>query len=648
MPEAANPHRRGAYRWLLGQLPLRRSTAVAIVAAAIAATVGSVCAPLLYARITDLIVHGTQSGSAMDWPLLWWLVAVQALVYLGVYGSTVAQGWLLTSAVAGCAYTLRRRIEDKIHRMPVDLVASSARGSVISKVTAHTDNATTAMTPMLVTLPTSLLTVCAVTILLFTISPQLAIIALSAAPVSAVVAVIVARRARPHLQRQWDATADLTAHVEESLSVRRTITAYQAQPLMTGRFDTINDRLFGTVRRAQWISGSLGPLVTAVNALVFLALAFVGSLQVINGSISLGETQAAILFAQQLSTGMRSLAGVFGSIQSGAVSASSVRDLLEAPDEEDDDPTPVPDRRDLEPSPAATPRAEQHRAPPQIELRGVGFGYQTDTPVLHSVDLTLQPGTTTALVGSTGSGKTTLVRLLQRFRTPDSGSILIDGRDVSTRRRDETRALMAVVPQEPWLFAGTIGDNIDFGRNRDSGQTASDPALTGHLAELVAALPDGLDTRVGDDASELSVGEKQLATIARAIAASPRILILDEATSHADPRTELLIQQALNDLRRHTTALVITHRPATAARADVIAVLDGGRVVEAGTHQELLRHNGAYADWWRLAAHADQNSADQNRTESGGSGDQIDPARDDGERADPRHLGAAPVVLGSR
>ena len=607
MSDAAGLDRRGAYWWLLEQLPLRRRSAVAITAAAIAAAAGSVCAPLLYARITDVIVDATQRESTMNWQLLWWLVAIQALVYLGVYGSTVAQGWLLTAAVARSAHLLRSRIEAKIHRMPVDLLASSARGAMISKVTAHTDNATTVLTPVLVTLPTSLLTVCAVTVLMFTISPQLALIALSAAPVSAVVAVSVARRARPHLSSQWDATADLTAHVEESLSLRRTITAYQAQPLVSGRFDAINDRLLHTVRRAQWISGSLGPLVTAVNAVVFLALAFVGGVQVINGSISLGETQAAILFAQQLSTGMRSLAGVFGRIQSGVVAASSVREVLEAPEEGDDDPVHRARNREDRPGPervAGTRGACTQHAPPRIELCGVGFGNEPNTPVLRTLDLTLQPGTTTALVGSTGSGKTTLVRLLQRFHAPDAGTIMIDGVDVTTQSRDDTRALMAVVPQEPWLFAGTVG------RIRQREHAISDPTLAGHLADLVAALPDGLSTRIGDETAELSVGEKQLTTAARAIAARPRILILDEATSHADPRTELLIHRALTDLRRHTTTLVITHRPATAARADAIAVLDAGHVLESGTHQELLRHQGPYAAWWRLTGQTHQAGID--------------------------------------
>ncbi len=574
--------RDGSLRWLLRQLHLTRGRAVAISLCAAVASLGSVVGPILFGAVTNVIVDGTTGSEGMDWKRLWTLLGVQAVIYVLVAGLTFTQGQMLTIAVQRSVAGLRTRIEDKVHRLPLRYFESNNRGVLVSKLTAHTDNAATVIAPVLVTVPTNVLTLLVVTVVLFVVSPLLAIVALVAAPVSAAVAVVIARRARPFLETRWNTTAALTGHVEEELSTRRMLQAYNAEPLARRRFDALNEKLFGSTRSAQWVAGTLAPILTAVNAVVFLILAVLGGIMVVDGTLSLGAAQVAVIFAQQLSSAVRELAGFVTKVQSGTVSAGKVREVLDEPEDG------APETHEAERRPGG-----RHRRPPEIVFDDVAFAYEESTPVLGSVNFRLEPGTTTAIVGSTGAGKTTLTNLLQGFYRPTRGSITIDGDDVADLGLEGLREGMAVVTQEPWLFTGTVRENIAYGMTDDDavGRAVHD----GHLDQIVATLPQGLDTVIAQESENLSAGEKQLVTVARAIAASPRILILDEATSAADPRTELLVQRALQRLRADTTTLLITHRMATAALADQIVVLEEGTIVESGTHDELIGAGGVYA-----------------------------------------------------
>ncbi|MBY4573759.1 ABC transporter permease [Gordonia paraffinivorans] len=573
---------KGSLRWLLRQLRISRRRAVGISLLALAAAVGGVLGPILFGAITNVIVDGTSGSSGLDWGHLGFLLGLQAAIYVGVACLSGLQGQLLTVGVQRSIAHLRERIEDKVHRLPLWYLESTQRGTLVSKLTAHTDNAATVIAPVLITVPTNLLTLVVVTVVLFTISPTLALVALMAAPVSAIVSTVVARRARPLLETRWTTTAALAGQIEEELSTRRMVQANNAERQVQRRFDMLNDRLFASTRSSQWVAGSLGPMLSAINAIVFLVLAVFGGIMVVDGSLSLGAAQVAVLFSQQLISAVRELSGFVQKIQSGVVSAGKVREVLEVAEEEGPGECASTD----------VMSGGRHRRPPDIEFTDVSFAYH-DVEVLHSVSFRIRSGTTTAVVGSTGAGKTTLTNLLQAFYRPTAGSITIDDVDIAELDARDVRSGMAVVTQDPWLFTGSVRDNVAYGMVDE--QSMRRAISDGHLEQIVAALPNGMDTVVGQESENLSAGEKQLVTVARAIAASPRILILDEATSAADPRTELLVQKALSRLRRSTTTLVITHRMATAALADQIVVLEGGAVVECGTHSELLAAGGPYA-----------------------------------------------------
>ena len=525
-------------------------------------------------------------GAGVDFVELSRVLLLVLAVY--VFGSVFAlfQARILNGVVQRAMHRLRMQVEDKIHRLPLSYFDRVQRGDLLSRVTNDVDNIGQSLQQTLSQVITSLLTVIGVLLMMFLISPLLAGIALVTIPLTIVITVLVARRSQKLFVEQWKQTGILNARVEETYSGHALVKVYGHQREVEAAFADENARVYRASFGAQFISGIIMPAMTFVGNLVYVAIAVVGGLQVAAGIISIGDVQAFIQYSRQFSQPLSQLGSMANLLQSGVASAERVFELLDE-DEEESDPEPsetVPDSAGL------------------LEFRNVSFRYVPDSPLIEGLNLTARPGSTVAIVGPAGAGKTTLVNLIMRFYDVDEGSIALGASPdeaVDTRRmsRDDLRSRTGMVLQDTWLFAGTIRENILYGRPEATEEEMVAAASAAYVDRFVHALPEGYDTLLDDEATNLSVGERQLVTIARAFLADPRLLILDEATSSVDTRTEVLIQRAMSRLRENRTAFVIAHRLSTIRDADVIVVMEHGSIVEQGNHEQLLAARGAY---WRL------------------------------------------------
>jgi ATP-binding cassette, subfamily B, fatty acid transporter len=505
------------------------------------------------------------------------------LLALGLYLIAALLVWIqarmLNVVVQRTMVQLRSDVEDKIHRMQLAYFDSRQRGEVLSRVTNDVDNIQTSLSMTIAQLLTSVLTIVAVLVAMLTISPLLTLITVLTVPLSLLATRTIARRSQRLFVAQWRNTGKLNAHIEETYSGFAVVKTFGHRALAEEKFGDLNADVYQASFGAQFLSGLVSPATTFIGNLSYVGVAVVGGLQVATGQITLGGIQAFIQYVRQFNQPLTQVAAMYNTLQSGIASAERVFDLLDADEQPPDPMTSAPiDQRGLG----------------RVEFDHVGFAYRPGTPVIEDLSLVAEPGSTVAIVGPTGAGKTTLVNLLMRFYEVDSGRILVDGVDISALRRHDLRSRIGMVLQDTWLFAGTIYDNIAYGRPHATEAEVFDAARAAHVDRFVQTLPKGYDTKINDDGGNISAGEKQLITIARAILARPHLLILDEATSSVDTRTELLIQQATAELRRDRTSFIIAHRLSTIRDADVILVMEAGRIVERGTHAELLARRGEY------------------------------------------------------
>ncbi len=518
-------------------------------------------------------------GAGVDITRLGQVLGLAALVYLLGAAFNFGQGYIMAGITQRAMYGLRREVEDKLARLPLRYFDSHPHGDILSRVTNDIDNLTTTIQQGLSQLLTSVLTIAGVLGMMFWISPLLAAVCVIVVPLALVITLIIARRSQVQFTAQWDQTGALNGLVEETHTGHTLVQVFGRRQAVIDQFGRQNRRVYEASFRAQFLSGVIQPSIQVLSNLNYVAIAVLGGYWVASGKISLGDVTAFIQYSRQFTMPITQIAGQMNLLQSGLASAERVFEFLDAPEES-----------------AGHAAAMTGRAPAtgRVTLEHVCFRYEPDKPLIEDFSLDALPGETIAIVGRTGAGKTTVVNLLMRFYEIGSGRITLDGTDYRDLTRDQVRRCFGMVLQDTWLFAGTVRENIRYGRQDATDQEVMDAARAARADYFIRTLPDGYDTLLDEEASNISAGQRQLLTIARAFLADPPILILDEATSNVDTRTEILIQDAMAKLRQGRTSFVIAHRLSTIRNADTIVVMEDGRIVEQGDHDGLLRRRGAY------------------------------------------------------
>ncbi|MGW8763320.1 ABC transporter ATP-binding protein [Streptomyces sp. NPDC055815] len=623
-PDQRSMDFKGSGKRLLRQLAPERGPLWVMLIAGVLSVAASVVGPKILGKATDLIFAGVVGrnmpegatkaqaleklrasgdsgmadmlsgvdftpGKGMDFGaiggVLLWVLAIYVAAGLLMLVSTRMSIKVINRTV----YRMREDVQTKLARLPLSYFDKAKRGEVLSRATNDIDNISQTLQQSMGQLINSLLTIVGVLGMMFWISPLLALVALVTVPVSVFVAAKIGKRSQPHFVQQWKSTGTLNAHVEEMYTGHGLVKVFGRQDESAKDFREQNEALYEAGFKAQFNSGVMQPVMFFISNINYVLVAVVGGLRVATGSLSIGDVQAFIQYSRQFSMPLTQVASMANLVQSGVASAERIFELLDAEEQEPDAPT----------SEMGAPPAEGWGTldlKGKVALEGVSFRYEEDKPLIEDLSLTVDPGQTVAIVGPTGAGKTTLVNLLMRFYEVTGGRITLDGVDVAKMSREDLRKGIGMVLQDTWLFGGTIADNIAYGATRTVTRAeVEEAARAAHADRFIRTLPEGYDTVIEDDGAGVSAGEKQLITIARAFLSDPVILVLDEATSSVDTRTEVLIQKAMARLAHGRTSFVIAHRLSTIRDADVILVMENGSIVEQGTHEELLSSGGAYA-----------------------------------------------------
>jgi ATP-binding cassette, subfamily B, multidrug efflux pump len=531
------------------------------------------------AKIADMVsAMNVIPGHGVDFAAVGYVLAGVLVLYIAASVLSWIQGRVVTVIVQRTVYRMRADVESKLGRMPLSYFDSTPTGELLSRVTNDIDNIAQSLQQTMSQLLTSLLTVVGVIAMMIYVSPILALVALITVPLSAIITMTIAKRSQPQFVGQWATTGKLNAHIEEAYTGHELVKVFGRTDETVAAFRELNEKLYVSSFKAQFISGLIMPAMMFVANLNYVAIAVIGGLKVASGSISLGDVQAFIQYSRQFSQPLTQVASMANLLQSGVASAERVFEVLDAPEQSAD----------------AIPSAAPKKVLGRVAFEDVSFSYDPARPLIEHLDLVAEPGQTIAIVGPTGAGKTTLANLLLRFYEVDGGRITLDGIDIRDMAREDLRAEFGMVLQDTWLFGGTIHENIAYGAQDASAAQISQAADAAYADHFVRTLPLGYDTVIDDDGASVSAGQRQLLTIARAFLADPAILILDEATSSVDTRTEALVQQAMEALRTGRTSFVIAHRLSTIRDADRIVVMVDGGIVEQGTHTQLLAAGGAY------------------------------------------------------
>jgi ATP-binding cassette subfamily B multidrug efflux pump len=579
---------KGTLRRLAGYLRPHQPALLVVVGAGVISTLFSVIGPKLLGKATTKVFEGYLSrtlgrsngidfvyvGNMLSWLVVLYVVSA-AFLYL--------QQYLMSGIAQKTVYALRKEVEGKFSRLPLKFFDSRTHGEILSRAVNDLDNISSTLQQNLTQLITSVLSVVGIVIMMLTISWVLTIVVVLTLPLSVTIVTTIAKRSQAYFIRQQKALGELNGHVAEMYSGHTIVTAFGHEGRSIAKFNELNDKYYEGAWRAQFATGMIFPIMMFVGNVGYVAVAVIGGYLVTRRSIALGDVQAFIQYSRQFSMPITQLSSMANTVQLTMASAERVFELLDEPEEPAD---PVPART------IAEPRGE-------VQLDHVAFSYKPDAPLIEDMSIVVQPGQMVAIVGHTGAGKTTLVNLLMRFYDINAGSIRIDGVDIREMARGGLRRIFGMVLQDTWLFSGSIRDNIAYGREHATEEQIVRAAKAAQADHFIRTLPENYGTLINEEATNLSQGQKQLLTIARAFLADPAILILDEATSSVDTRTEVLIQKAMGQLMHGRTTFVIAHRLSTIRNADLILMMEHGRIVEQGTHDGLLAAQGRYADLYR-------------------------------------------------